>query len=105
MAERASERLQSHRRVVQLEEALEGALAARQLQPAQRPARAPLPPPEDVPTGGEEPEPPAEAPDYAARLAQLAEERAREERRHLDEIARLRTQVRAPAVYSTDATP
>ena len=30
MAERASERLQSHRRVVQLEEALEGAIAARQ---------------------------------------------------------------------------
>ena len=107
MAERASERLQSHRRVVQLEVQLEGAIAHR----GRAPGLAGSGP--DVPTGGA-PLDAAEASDsgaaeaeaeveaassYAHRLAQLAAERSREEQRHLDEISRLRTQA-APCTAS-----
>ena len=42
---------------------------------------------------------------YAHRLAQLAAERSREEQRHLEEIARLRTQVRGGAGAGADGAP
>ena len=90
MAERASERLQSHRRVVQLEAQLEGAIAHR--------GRAAAGPPAGSAGGGSGAIPDgaasfdgglhvhaaeAEASSgYAHRLAQLAAERSREEQRH-----------------------
>ena len=102
MAERASERLQSHRRVVQLEAQLDGAIANR--------GRAAPGPPAGSAGGGCGATPDAAesfegglhvhaaeaeaSSSYAHRLALLAAERSREEQRHLEEIARLRTQVR-----------
>ena len=106
MAERASERLQSHRRVVQLEVQLEGAISG-----AHRGRAGPGPPDGSTGGGGGGARPDGYAAEsydgglhahaaeaeaassYAHRLAQLAADRSREEQRHLDEIARLRTQV------------
>ena len=113
MAERASERLQSHRRVVQLEAQLEGAIAHR--------GRAAAGPPAGSAGGGSGAMPDGAASfdgglhahaaeaeassSYAHRLAQLAAERSREEQRHLEEIARLRTQVRGGAGAGADGAP
>ena len=113
MAERASERLQSHRRVVQLEVQLEGAIAHR--------GRAGPGPPDGSAGGGCGAMPDAAesydggmhmhmaeaeaASSYAHRLAQLAADRSREEQRHLDEIARLRTQVRGGGAAADGAPP
>ena len=92
MSERAQERLQSQRRVAQLEERL-GGFGRALLQPAGADAAAARPP------ATPEPGTPSS---YSQRLAQLASERADEERRHQEEVSRyatelgrLRTQLRA----------